>query len=369
MCPRHAVAILLTCAMLCIIPLAAYAHQKSDDSARLIPLPSPRNGISFGLHWDTDIFDNLDGGIKRGYATDSVLSLGFGLDTEKLGWWRGGQFTLGLQAIASTHPSEYAGDLQTLSNLDAPNRRQIAELWYAQSLGDATLVRAGIIDMNRFFDVTDTAGLFTNSSFGITPSISFNVPTSIYPNYGWGAMVQFGHYENGWLFGVFQGDPVHRSTVFKQGATLISERDMRFGTGGPQIGIGAWYRRAPATAGQPESDWGTYALLEQPLPAHPDTSVFAQFGASPGAVNAVPVYLGGGIVFNNVTPAVSDVGLGFARAWIRDHAAETSLEATALIPLSEGEISLQPDMQYILHPSGIHPNALVIGLRLHVTLY
>ncbi|MGH8127195.1 MAG: carbohydrate porin [Gammaproteobacteria bacterium] len=354
--------------ILCLVPFTAYA-QDGDESARLIPLPSPHKGLSFGLHWDTDIYGNLDGGVKRGYATDSVLSLGFGLDTEKLGWWQGGEFALGLQAIAGTHPSEYAGDLQTLSNLDAPNRRQIAEFWYAQSLGTATLVRAGIIDMNRFFDANSTAGLFPNSSFGIMPSISANVPVSIYPTYGWGAMAQFGQSGNDWLLGVFQGDPVHRSTALKRGATLIAERDWRAGTHGPQLGIGAWYRRAPIKAGLPESDWGAYANLEQPLPSHPDTSVFLQVGASPGSVNTVPVYLGGGIVFHDVSHTVSDLGFGFARAWIRDHAAETSLEATASLPLFDGSLALQPDVQYILHPSGVHPNALVVGLRLHLTLY
>ncbi|MGH8226152.1 MAG: carbohydrate porin [Gammaproteobacteria bacterium] len=353
---------------LCLVPFAGHAQQ-SDASARLIPLPSPHKGLSFGLHWDTDIYGNLDGGVKRGYATDSVLSLGFGLDTGKLGWWQGGEFAFGLQAIASTHPSEYAGDLQTLSNLDAPNRRQIAEFWYAQSLGNAILVRAGIIDMNRFFDANSTAGLFPNSSFGIMPSISANVPVSIYPTYGWGAMAQFGADKNGWRAGVFQGDPEHRSTALKGGAMLVAERDWQTAGSGTQVGIGAWYRRASVESGLPTSDWGAYANLEQPLPNHPDTSAFLQVGASPGAVNTVPVYLGGGIVFHDVSHTVSDLGFGFARAWIRGHAAETSLEATATLPLFDDKIALQPDLQYILHPSGIYPNALVVGLRLHLTLY
>lgn len=353
---------------LCLAPFTVHA-QDGNESGRLITLPSPHKGLSFGLYWNADIYGNLNGGVKRGYATDSVLSADFGLDTGALGWWQGGTLALSVQAITSTHPSEYAGDLQTLSNLDAPNRRQIAEFWYSQTFGKTALVRAGIIDMNRFFDVTNTAGLFPNSSFGITPSISANVPVSIYPTYGWGAMAQFGQSGNDWLLGVFQGDPVHRSTALKRGAMFVGERDLRIDGGGPQLGLGAWYRRAPAAAGLPESDWGAYANLEQPLPDQPDTSLFAQFGASPGQVNTVPVYLAGGIVFNHVTSAVSAVGFGFARAWIHDHAAETSLEATATLPLFDGKIALQPDMQYILHPSGIHPNALVVGLRLHLTLY
>ncbi len=352
---------------LCLASLNAHA-QDNGDSARLIPLPSPHKGLSFGLHWDSDIYDNLDGGAKRGYATDSVLSLGFGLDTGELGWWQGGQFAFGVQGIWSTHPSEYVGDIQTLSNLDSPNRRQVAEFWYSQTFGSA-LVRAGIMDMNDFFDVNDTSSFLTNSSFAIMPSITVNVPTATYPDSSWGVMAQFGEDKNGWLVGVFQGNPERRSTALKGGEMFIAERNWQAASGGTQLGIGAWYRRAPVASGPPTSDWGVYANLEQPLPNHPDTSAFVQIGVSPSEVNTVPAYLGGGIVFHDVSHAVSDLGFGFARAWIRGQTAETSVEATAAIPLFDGKVALQPDVQYVFHPSGIYPNALVVALRLHLTLY
>ncbi|MGH8273591.1 MAG: carbohydrate porin [Gammaproteobacteria bacterium] len=365
---RSGLTIALLAVTLCFVPLASHA-QDTDKSARLIPLPPPHKGLSFNLHWDADAYDNLNGGVKRGYATDSVLSLGFGLDTGQLGWWQGGQFAFGLQAIDSTHPSEYVGDIQTLSNLDAPNRRQVAEFWYSQAFGNTALVRAGIMDVNSFFDVNDTASFLTNSSFSFTPSITANVPTATYPDPAWGVMARIGAENNGWRVGLFQGNPEHRSTALKGGEMFVAERNWQAAGSGTQLGIGAWYRRAPVTSGLPTSDWGAYANLEQPLPNHPDTSFFAQLGASPGNVNIVPVYLAGGVVFHNVTSAVSNLGFGFARACIRGHAAETSLEATASLPLFDGSLALQPDVQYILHPSGVHPNAFVVGLRLHLTLY
>jgi porin len=348
--------------------LSAVAPARADDeSVRLLPLPSPSKGLSFSFDWDADAFDNVDGGLKTGYATDSLVSAGLDLDTGALDWWRGGEFAFGVQAIASTHPSAYAGDLQTLSNIDAPNRRQVSELWYAQNFGDAVLIRAGIMDINSFFDVNDTASLFLNSSFGITPTLPSDVPTATYPDSAWGAMAQFGKNGNGWLIGVFQGDPVNRSTALKRGAMLIAERDFQASAQGARLGVGTWYRRAPAEV-SPTSDWGAYANLEQPLPNHPDTVFFAQLGASPGSVNAVPYYLAGGVRFKNISDTVSDIGFGFARAWIRDYAAETSLEATASFPLFGDAFALQPDIQYILHPSGVYPNAFVVGLRLHLTL-
>lgn len=349
--------------------LAPLGHaQDADKPTRLLPLPSPTEGVSFYLDWDADIFDTADGGVKRGYGTDSLLSAGMGLDTSKLGWWQGGQFAFGVAAIASTHPSEYAGDLQTLSNIDAPNRRQVSQLWYSQAFGGNTLLRAGIMDINSFFDVNDTATLFINSSFGITPTIPSNVPTATYPDSAWGLMARFGSEQSAWRVGLFQGDPVNRNTALKRGAMLIAERDWIATASGTRIGIGSWYRHAPTEAA-PTSDWGLYTNLEQPLPSNPDTILFAQLGLSPGDINPVPGYLAGGVRFTHVSGVVSDIGLGFARAWIRGRTPETSLEATVSIPLFDGALALQPDLQYILHPSGVHPNALVIGLRLHAALY
>jgi len=365
---RYAPPVTLLVLALCLAAPVARG-QGSADSSRLIPLPPPHKGLSFSVHWDTDIYGNLDGGARRGYATDSVLSLGLGLDSGALGAWRGGQFALGLQAIASTHPSRYVGDIQTLSNLDAPNQRQVSQFWYSQAFGHS-LVRAGLMDLNSFFDTNGTASLFTQASFGITPTLTLNVPTATYPDPAWGMMTRFGTVQNGWRAGLFQGNPEDRSSALKGGAMLIGERDWRPSAGdGPQIGIGGWYRRAPAADGPPTSDWGAYANLEQPLPGHHDTVTFLQAGVSPGKINPVPAYLGGGIRFRDVSSTVSDVGFGFARAWIRNHAAETSIEATALMPLFGGCVALQPDVQYIFHPAGIYPNALAIALRLHLTFY
>lgn len=342
--------------------------EEAGGHARLLPLPAAPPGFSFDLHWDADAYDSLDGGLRRGYATDSVLSAGLALDTGALGGWKGGTFRLGLQAITSTRPSDYAGDLQTLSNLQAPDRRQIAKFWYSQQIGNS-LLRGGIMDMNAYFDVNDAAGLFPNSSFGIIPSISADVPTSIYPNFGWGLMARLGEERDDWLFGVFQGDPGNRASALQDGVTLIAERDWRNAPSGSHLGIGAWYRRVPPGAQLPASDWGAYANVEHALPRHPDVVAFLQLGASPGEVNTVPAYLGAGVNIRDVVPAVSQMGIGLARAWIRGRTAETSIEATALLPIGGSAFDLQPDLQYILHPSGILPNALVVGLRMHVTLY
>jgi len=343
--------------------------QGARHSARLLPLPTPGKGLTLALHWDIDAYGNLDGGARRGYATDSVASAGLGLDTGALGAWRGGMFQLGLQAITSTHPSAYVGDAQTESNLDAPDQRQISALWYAQDLGRAK-IRGGIMDVNNYFDVTGSADLLTNASFGITPTVTADVETPTYPAPSGGVMARLGPRNDDWLVGAYQGDPARRSTALRDGSFLVAERGWRDAATGFHLGIGAWYRRAAGTAPQPGSDWGLYTNIEHALPGLPRATAFVQLAGSPSAVNPVPAYLGAGIDIRNVTPAIRQVSLGMARAWIRDRSAETSVEATALLPLGDGGgIALQPDLQYVFHPSGFRPNALVVALRLHLTLY
>lgn len=348
-------------------PVCASA-QPNGKPSRLLPLPSPHKGLSFSLHWDTDIYADAHGGAKRGYATDSVLSAHFGLNTGKLGWWKGGRFAFGVQAITSTHPSDYVGDIQAVSNLDAPTQRQVAQFWYAQTFGTDT-VRGGIIDLNSFFDATDAASLFTNASFGITPGMTLNTSTATYPNPGWGLMAQLGKDSNNWQIGIFQGKPTQRATALHEGEMFIAERGWSNPGTGSHLGIGAWYRQAPASGGPPTHDWGMYSNFEHPLPGHPDARAFVQASINPGQANIVPAYLGAGVHFYNVSPVVSEWGIGFARAWLRGRSAETSVETTALIPLDNSIFALQPDVQYVFHPSGLNPNALVFALRLHMVLY
>lgn len=342
--------------------------QRNGKASRLVPLPSPHKGLSFNLHWDTDLYANAHGGARRGYATDSVAYAQFGLNTGALGAWQGGQFSLGLQAITSTHPSRYVGDLQTVSNLDASNQRHVAQLWYSQAFGNDT-VRAGLIDLNAFFDVTRAAGMFTNASFGITPSITANVPTPTYPNPSWGAMARLGKHSDNWQFGVFQGNPQQRSSALHEGSMVIAERGWSNARKRSHLGIGAWYRQVPASGGLPTHDWGVYSEFAHALPGNPHAAAFVQAGISPGQVNTVPAYLAAGVHFYDVSPVVTEWGIGFARAWIRGHSAETSVETTSLIPFDNSIFTLQPDVQYVIHPSGLLPNAVVFALRLHMAIY
>ncbi|OIQ00823.1 MAG: hypothetical protein AUK35_01200 [Zetaproteobacteria bacterium CG2_30_46_52] len=61
---------------------------------------------------------------------------------------------------------------------------RLQQFWYQHRLNETTSVLFGWHDLNAEFYVSDYAALFLNSSFGIGPEISGNVPTSLFPEAG-----------------------------------------------------------------------------------------------------------------------------------------------------------------------------------------
>ncbi|MBV9346585.1 MAG: carbohydrate porin [Pseudolabrys sp.] len=137
-------------------------------------------------------------------------------------------------------------------------------------------------------------------------------------------------------------------------------------------------------------DWGLYGVLDQqlyrPAGASPDggISIFAIGSISPSNQNMIDAYLSGGIVFAGLIASRPDdrFGASFIHArfsdrlrafdrdsilfgtgpgFVRDH--ETNLELSYVAQIVPGWV-VQPNIQYVWHPSG-RPgtHAQVIGLR------
>ena len=147
---------------------------------------------------------------------------------------------------------------------------------------------------------------------------------------------------------------------------------------------------APAQARARDGDWAIYALADQELFREPGTetqglSAFVHASYVPVDRNAYDFSGEAGLVYTGLLPGrdADACGLGFAiihasaanAAAVRDanradgtHFAtpdyEIAIEATYNARLTPW-LSLQPDVQLILHPGGTseHGNALVIGLR------
>jgi len=323
-----------------------------------------------------DAVTNVSGGIKTGISFDSLVQVIGAMYGNVIGLPHHSRINLSLIRIDSQLPSvNYIGDVQVASNISAPTATRIYQLWYRQDLPWLPLrLRIGVLDLNLHFDVTKSAGTLINSSFGFTPAITANAPTiSTYPKPGYGAMVLYAEGDTAARFGIFQGNAFERRTVFHGGQTLIGEWQ-HLGIGPRQhpytLKIGGW--QCDCSSGVPGegqlNTWGGYGSLQVSLARHGGTvtSFFAHLAASPSQDSVAP--LATALGFSIPAPLSfrsSDLlSVGITRQDLRDLPAETSYEATYVAALAD-DVSLQPDIQYIVHPSGIYDNAWVFMLRVN----
>lgn len=362
------------------------------------------NGLSWAGHLDSEIFANFAGGMQQASEGNLVGQIGAEYDTKKAGLWQGGKFTLSLMGIYSSGIQQnYSGDIQTASNIWAPNAIRFYDAAYRQRWTDWLNTRVGYMDVNYYFDVTANALQLINSSFGMSPTITVNVPgTATYPYSGLGLLVSTHTQNLSSKFAIFQGDPMHQTSAFNRGYMALWESALHWGGhkedenmedntdeyGRYEVKVGAWRyaQQNPGPYGLSPSTAGVYGIIEGnwTLPGARQLGAFLQTGAAPQDINPVPWYLGMGLRLGHLFASRPDdsISIGMARAWLRPdvvasglevdpasiHHAETSYELTYLAKVTE-HISIQPDIQYIQHPSGYYPDATVGILRLHVEFF
>ncbi len=383
--------------------------------------------LSATFTYTGELVGNAAGGVQSGATVLGVEGAQATLRLQRLiGWWRGGSvfvFVLGAHGGA---PSDLVGDVQGVSNLQAPHRVRLEEVWLQQNLlGSRLSWLVGRYDLNTEFYRLQSAGLFINSSFGIGPEFAQSgvAGPSIFPNTSLGTRVEFKPSANSvWRTAVLEapdngsGGGIHEFAS-DGGALLVSEvvllsrpgaigepryRRFHIGRGAVRpytgkIALGAWYytgrfpdltETLPSGQAVPHhGSVGAYLIGDQTLwsakPGRPGVvSGFVQLGLGDGRVNQVGGYLGGGLT---VTAPFSgrtqdQLGLALASAVDGSHydraqasagtpaASETTVELTYLVQLNSWLV-IQPDLQYVVHPGGTEArrNALVPGLRVAVS--
>jgi porin len=354
--------------------------------ARRALLSDKLQAFQWGLHIDSDAVDTLSGGLKRGVVGNNVIHFAVAMDTGALCGWDGGRLVASVMSIDSGQASaNYIGDLQVADNTDAPSHSRIYQLWYRQTFhssrhGATFKLRGGLIDLNENFLSVDAASVLLNSSFGVDPTLSANVPVSIYPVPGLGfeAAAQWPQWQ--WQLGIFQANPAHRNEGFQHGELMIGEMDYQTSPqddAAAHMAIGLWrYRQSDPTLGAyPARDWGAYAFIEGPLSKSANApQAFLQLGHAPDKSNTVTHYIGLGLQMPSpLKHCPNDIfSAGIAHAMLRNTAAgsETSFEISYQIALHR-YMTLQPDLQYIRHPSGRLDiqDAVVAFVRLHLEFY
>lgn len=330
----------------------------------------------------------------------SNFDLTFDIDAEKLLKLPNTTFFLYLLGNKGQSPSEFAGDAQTLSNIDAPDDFKLYEIWIRHVLFNEKIsMLAGLYDLNSEFDVINTGGLFVNSSHGIGADFAqsgTNGP-SIFPTTSLG--LRLCYHENNFVFrtavwdGV-AGDPERpKGTHVRLAATdgVLVSNELGYHIDSPnafeypslRFILGSWFYTQKASHLSEigfERNWGVYTFVEKTLlteaadPAQ-GLSFFMRMGMANKNVNQFSFYNGGGLVY--VGPFASRekdrLGLAFACAHnspvFRNLVPETKgnefvSELTYQMPVNTF-LTVQPDIQYIVNPGAVGnvKNALVPGFR------
>jgi porin len=338
------------------------------------------------LSYTGDLLSDVSGGLRRG--TGWLGRLDLALDKADFAGIAGAEAHFDLMLLHGARFSEdISGDAQILSNIDAPRAIRPFEAWLKLPLAAAVSAKAGYVDLNSEFDVQQVGAPFLNSSFGIAPDFSqsgLNGP-SIFPVTSLGVVVDAsdaaGRAFSIGVFDALPGDPDHPHRFLpgspgRDGALLIGEIEQPL-SDAVRLRVGGWRYTARFERldghGRGASG-GAYALVEGRLAGREDDAAlrgWLRAGFAAAAVNPIGAYLGGGLSYGGDDRLV---GLGVAHARLGEpahasarHRAETAIELTAKQALNRF-VAVQPDLQYIIHPSWRSDvaDALVIGLRLHL---
>ena len=358
--------------------------------------------IGFETSVTGDFYKTLDGGISNEYVYLGMEDVGLTFDLEKMGLWSGAEvFIQGLNTHGRLPSEELTGDMQVVSNIESGIYTGVYQYYISQSIGNWNFI-LGQHDLNSEFVGTEYGGTFVNSSFGISPTISLNVPVSIYPMASLAFVAKYELKKKyNFKLGVYDGDPgdpesnrynLQPNISDQDGALIISEfeRSLEFNGNPDKIKIGAYYHTNKFTdyrdtLKKVNGNYGLYSTIDFVLWsnfAKPDRYIglFAQGGIAPLHINKVNYYVGGGVHFNGIleTDKPDALGLAFAYANLsRDYKklnsdyaqGELIFELTYKLRFLD-HYCVQPNIQYVINPgaSATLEDALVALMRFNIYL-
>ncbi|HVX66191.1 MAG TPA: carbohydrate porin [Bryobacteraceae bacterium] len=341
-------------------------------------------GVTFGVTYTTEAFSVVRGGVRgdtSAYLGSLVPTLT--LDLGRMGFGRG-QFYVSAQALRGSGISgSRVGAVQALSNLEEQRFGKFIEAWYADAYcGGNIRLKAGRQYADADFGVVENGADFLNSSYGLNPTTP--MPTYPAPELGVSIWVAPAPWIS-WGFGAYQGGDLEPqseggSSVQRRPFTIFEARLEPFRKSSNWNGsyhVGMWRQSraawlATAEPGAPVRNYGVYATADQwfrrsPSGDHRGPGLFFQWGWTPADRNEVAGYLGGGVAYAGLLPGrrKDSAGVGVTRAKLGPARAETIVEWFYKCRISP-HLTLQPDLQWVMHPAGTGRGALVAGVRMEM---
>ncbi|MCU0472990.1 MAG: hypothetical protein MUC93_06445 [Bacteroidales bacterium] len=100
--------------------------------------------------------------------------------SDNLGLFKGGELYVQAMGIFGSQASaNFTGDQQVFSNIESDPGIFLYQCYYKQTF-NKLIVKLGQLDMNADYLVSSWAAPMVNSSFGVIPTISLNMPASIF---------------------------------------------------------------------------------------------------------------------------------------------------------------------------------------------
>jgi porin len=373
----------------CFTAGLSYAEDASESQS-----PNSK-GADFELVYKGEIQNVLDGGVHQRSVYMENLDLRLGLDMEKLTSWQGASFFfygLGNRGATDANSgSVNVGDLQVTSNIETPVSRFILyEAWFQQNFfEDKISLLLGLHDLNSEFYSTESSGLFLNSSFGIGKDLSQTGVSgpSIFAITALAARLKLQPTEQYYFqVGVWSAES-GKVNYGPDGFLSIAEAGFLIPGDAPsKFALGGWSydREFEKISDASEKDFSTgyYALADFGI--NEDLSVFSRVGHAATSTNAVGLGVTAGIQVKKLFSSEREDSLGFglAQVFLGDDYRAAQLQAGVDTSPSEmtweltyriqvtPEVALQPDLQYVVNPSGDKniPSATVGSLRVEISL-
>lgn len=349
--------------------------------------PKKESPIEFNAAITGDFGSNFSGGLEQGSAYLGNIDVTATLSTEKANLWGGGTFFVYFLNNHGESLSQYVGDLQGVDNIEANNHSRLYQFWYKQEFANLSIT-VGQHDLNSEFCGSEYGASFINSSFGIQPDISTNVPVSIFPVATLGAILNFKvTHDISVLAAVYDGNPGDQDTNpnsldirLNKNEGTISIFELQHQTKKDSVMIGS--QKVGAWSHNIDNHFGIYVIIDQKLrnekkDKNQGLGFFTQAGLSPNRHSYVDFYYSFGFHYTGLIKGRDEDILGLAINNLniaknyRNENPSENLSDEKVIELTYSAhindfLTIHPDLQYVIKPGGSASvkNALVGILRL-----
>jgi porin len=321
-------------------------------------------------------FDSKYYGLLHGEA-DFAASI----STENLKLFKGGElFVQGMGIFGNKSSQNYTHDIQVFSNIESDTRLFLYQCYYKQILGKL-IIKIGQLDLNAEYSVSGYGSSLINSSFGILPTVSLNMPASIFSYLTAGVSFKY-MISNRFTLqtAFFNGEPgdyqsnrhnLNWNFGKENGWMNISEFHYKTKNNIKQgkYKAGIFYHSKEFTdlteITTSKGDFGFFVMGDQQITSEKNTiknglSIFFEMSYCPSSVNYIGSFYSFGLIYRGIFSGLNEdeCTLAVASARIGDftlrnspgyYSNETALELTYKKYITPS-IIIQPDFQHIIHP-------------------